>query len=170
MAAIMAGGMFLQWPLGKLSDMIDRRWVIGVSALIAVVAAVFASREIEASTRLYALSFIFGGFCLSNYSLVAALTNDHLRPGEIVPASGTMFLIGGLASVTGPITVSFWMQLFGLKSFFLLLAVALLLLAVVSIWRVLTIPAVPPEYKTQSSVQVPTNPVGTVLHADEEGR
>jgi len=168
MASIMAGGMIMQWPLGKLSDMMDRRWVLGISSIVALVAAGFASFETTASTKLYLLSFMFGGFCLSMYSVVSALTNDHLRPDEIVPASGTMVLLSGLTSITGPITVAFWMEVFGLQSFFLLLAFALALLAIISIWRVLTIPALPERYKTQSTLQVAINPVGTVLHAEEE--
>ncbi|MDB9999758.1 MFS transporter [Porticoccaceae bacterium] len=168
MGAMMAGGMILQWPLGKISDMVDRRWVIGFACLFAVAFALLISRESEASLKLYTLIFLFGGCSLSLYSLVVALTNDHLRPSEIVPASGTVVLIAGLTSITGPITAVFWLQLFGLQSFFQLLAVALLLLAGISIWRVLTIPALPTEYKTQSTLQAAAIPVGTVLHAEEE--
>lgn len=168
MGSMMAGGMILQWPLGKLSDHMDRRWVLGGASIVALIAALAASGETVASDKLYILAFVFGGFCLSLYSIVAALTNDHLRPSEIVPASGTMVLLAGLTSITGPITVAFCMDVFGLDSFFLVLAVALFFMAVISIWRVLTIPALPEEYKTLSSIQVATNPVGTVLHAEEE--
>jgi MFS family permease len=168
MAAIMGGGMVLQWPLGKLSDMMDRRWVMGGASIIAAVAAVAASQELIASTRLYVLAFVFGGFCLSLYPLVVALTHDHLRPHEIVPASGTVILIGGLTSVTGPISVAFWLQIWGLPSFFLSLAAGLLLMAVISIWRALTIPALPAEYKTEATLQAATTPVGSVLHAEDE--
>ena len=168
MGAMMAGGMILQWPLGKISDMVDRRWVIGFACLFAVAFALLISRESEASTKLYILIFFFGGCALSLYSLVVALTNDHLRPSEIVPASGTVVLIAGLTSITGPVTAVFWLQLFGLQSFFQLLAVALLLLAGISIWRVLTIAPLPTEYKTQSTLQAAAIPVGTVLHAEEE--
>ncbi len=168
MGAIMGGGMILQWPLGKLSDMVDRRWVMGGASIVAAIAAIIASQEVSASIQLYALAFVFGGFSLSLYPLVVALTHDHLRPSEIVPASGTIILIGGLTSVTGPISVVLWLQIFGLQSFFLSLAGGLLLMASISIWRVITIPALPPEYKTQSTLQTATNPVGTVLHAEEE--
>ena len=168
MGAMMAGGMILQWPLGKISDTVDRRWVIGFACLFAVAFALLISRESEASPKLYTLIFFFGGCALSLYSLVVALTNDHLRPSEIVPASGTVVLIAGLTSITGPVTAVFWLQLFGLQSFFLLLAVALLLLAGISIWRVLTIAPLPTEYKTQSTLQAAAIPVGTVLHAEEE--
>ena len=168
MGAMMAGGMILQYPIGKLSDMIDRRWVMGFACLFAVFFALMISRESEASIKLYGLIFLFGGCSLSLYSLVVALTNDHLRPAEIVPASGTIVLIAGLTSITGPITAVFWLQIFGIQSFFVLLAACLLLLAGISIWRVLTIEALPSEYKVEITLQAATAPVGTVLHAEEE--
>ena len=168
MGAMMAGGMIFPWPLGKISDVVDRRWVMGYSCLAAVVVAIIISFQTEASATLYFLTFLFGGFSLSLYSLVVALTNDHLRPKEIIPASGTVILIAGLTSITGPITAVFWLEIFGLQSFFILLASCLLLLAGISIWRVLTIPALPAEYKVQSILQAATVPVGTVLHVDEE--
>ena len=168
MGAMMAGGMILQWPLGKLSDMVDRRWVICVACLMAVLFALLISRESEASIRLYVLIFMFGGCSLSLYSIVVALTNDHLRPSEIVPASGTIVLIAGLTSITGPITAVFWLQIFGLQSFFVLLASCLLALAGISLWRLLTIEALPSEYKGQVILQAATAPVGTILHAEDE--
>ena len=168
MGAMMAGGMILQWPLGKLSDMVDRRWVICVACLMAVLFALLISRESEASIRLYVLIFMFGGCSLSLYSIVVALTNDHLRPSEIVPASGTIVLISGLTSITGPITAVFWLQIFGLQSFFILLASCLLALAGISLWRLLTIEALPSEYKGQVILQAATAPVGTILHAEDE--
>ena len=168
MGAMMAGGMILQWPLGKLSDMVDRRWVMSVACLFAVFFALLISRESEASIRLYLLIFMFGGCSLSLYSIVVALTNDHLRPSEIVPASGTIVLISGLTSITGPITAVFWLQIFGLQSFFVLLASCLLLLAGISLWRLLTIEALPSEYKGQVILQAATAPVGTILHAEDE--
>lgn len=168
MGSMMAGGMILQWPLGKLSDMIDRRWVIGFSCLAGVFVALLISFINEASLWLYGLIFLFGGCSLSLYSIVVAFINDHLRPAEIVPGSGTILLIAGLTSITGPVTAVFWLQMFGLKSFFVLLAASLLGMGVMSIWRVLTIPALPAEYKVQSTLQAAALPVGTILHAKED--
>ena len=168
MGSMMAGGMILQWPLGKLSDMIDRRWVIGFSCLAGVFIALLISFINEASLWLYGLIFLFGGCSLSLYSIVVAFINDHLRPAEIVPGSGTILLIAGLTSITGPVTAVFWLQMFGLKSFFVLLAASLLGMGVMSIWRVLTIPALPAEYKVQSTLQAAALPVGTILHAEED--
>jgi MFS family permease len=168
MGAIMGGGMILQWPLGRLSDLVDRRWVMGFASLFAVAAAVMAGEELVAGNRLYLYAFLFGGFCLSQYSLVVALIQDHLRPAEIIPASGTIVLLSGLVSVFGPLMVALGMRVFGLNSFFQMLAVALFLMAIISIWRALFVPALPPEYKTHSTIQVPAIAVGSVLHPEEK--
>ena len=168
MGAIMAGGMVLQWPLGKLSDHVDRRWVMGVSSVFAAIAAYLATGIYEPGLWLYGCAFFFGGFCLSQYSLVVALTQDHVRPAEIVPASGTIVMLSGLVSISGPLMVALGISWFGLDSFFPMLAGVLLLMAVISIWRVLTVPALPPEYKTHSTIQAPVSPVGSVLHPEEK--
>jgi MFS family permease len=168
MGSMMGGAMLLQWPLGQISDRVDRRWVIGFSAIVSVVFAVLASREQQAGPWLYVCSFIFGGFCLSQYSLVVALIHDHLKPSEMVPASGTIVMICGLVAILGPIMVAFAMEIWGLASYFLMLAGALAILAVTAIWRVLTIPALPAEYKIHSVIQAPVTPVGSVLLAEEK--
>jgi MFS family permease len=158
----------LQWPLGKISDLVDRRWVIGFGGFCAAAAAVLASRQVEAGLTLYVYAFLFGGFCLSQYSIVVALTNDHLRPAEIIPASGTIVMFCGVVAVAGPLMVAFGMQQWGLDAYFQMLAVAMLLLAIISTWRALTVPALPPEYKTHSTIQATVAPVGSVLHPEEK--
>ena len=99
---------------------------------------------------------------------MVALIHDHLRPAEITPASGTIVLLSGIVCVTGPLTVSFVQATFGLESFFLLMAGLLFIMAAISIWRVLTIPALPAEYKTTTTMQAPVAAVGSVLHPEEK--
>ena len=165
---MMAGGMVLQWPLGRLSDLVDRRWVIGFSGLFAVAAALLASQQMVAGQWLYIFAFLFGGFCLSQYSLVVALTHDHLRPAEIIPASGTIVMLSGMVAICGPLMVAFGMQQWGLSAYFQMLAVVMLLLALIAFWRALTVPALPAEYKTHSTLQATVAPVGSVLHPEEK--
>ena len=103
---------------------------------------------------------------MSQYSLVVALTHDHLRPAEIVPASGTIVMIAGMSAISGPLMVALGMQWWGLGAYFLMLAVAMLLMAAAAIWRALTVSALPPEYKTHSAIQATAMPVGSVIHPE----
>lgn len=168
MGAIMGGAMLVQWPLGHLSDRVDRRWVMGGASLIAVAAGVYASTQMQAGWPLYLSALVFGGFSLSQYSLVVSSIHDHLRPSEMTPASGTIVMLSGIVCISGPITVSFALQWFGLQSFFLLMSGILLLMAVISIYRVITIPALPAEFKAHVTLQTPVSPVGSVLHPEEK--
>ena len=168
MGAIMGGAMLMQWPLGHVSDRVDRRWVMGGASLIAVGAGVYASTQTQAGWPLYLSALVFGGFTLSQYSLVVSSIHDHLRPSEMTPASGTIVMLSGAVCISGPLTVSFSLQWFGLQSFFLLMSGILLLMAVISLYRVIMIPSLPPEYKTHAVLQLPVSPVGSVLHPEEK--
>jgi MFS family permease len=74
---ILLGGMFLRWPLGRLSDAWDRRQVLtGVifaAALFALLASMTAERSLPG---LFVLTAPFGGTTLPLYSLCIAYTND----------------------------------------------------------------------------------------------
>ncbi len=168
MGAIMMGGMIIQWPLGKLSDKFDRRWIIGLSSILASIFAFLIFSMTTVNHVYYLTTFLFGGFALSLYSIIVAFTNDHLKPDEITSASGTIILIGGIASMIGPISAVFWFNIFGPESLFLLFSCSLIGIGLISIVRVLTIPALPKRYKVESIIQVAPNPVGTILNQDNE--
>jgi MFS family permease len=117
------GGMVLQWPIGRVSDRFDRRTVIIAVALAAAATALAAGHVGGASAAAQlALAALFGGLTLPLYSLFIAHTNDHLAPSEIVPASGSLVLVGGTGAILGPLGVSAAMSLVGPAAFFWWLA------------------------------------------------
>lgn len=168
MGALLAGAMVMQWPLARLSDAIDRRWVLGSASVLAAAAAFFAASDQVEGVAFYAAAFVFGGFCLSQYSLVVALIHDHLRPSEITGVSGTIALLSGLVAVTGPYTIALVIERFGAASYFQVMGGLLVLMALFSFWRLLTIPALPRRYKTASTLQAPVASIGTVLHPQDK--
>jgi MFS family permease len=168
MGCLMMGGMFLQWPLGKLSDKFDRRWIIGLSSIFGAFCSILILFCDKPNLFFYLSTFLFGGFSLSLYSIIVAFTNDHLRPNEITSASGTIILIGGLASMIGPLTSVLWFTKFGAETLFLMFTYSLFLVGIISIYRVLTIPALPRRYKVDSTIQVAPTPIGTILSQDSE--
>ena len=168
MGCLMMGGMFLQWPLGKLSDKFDRRWIIGLSSIFGAFCSILILFCDKPNLLFYLSTFLFGGFSLSLYSIIVAFTNDHLRPNEITSASGTIILIGGLASMIGPLTSVLWFTKFGAETLFSMFTYSLFLVGIISIYRVLTIPALPRRYKVGSTIQVAPTPIGTILSQDSE--
>jgi MFS family permease len=135
-AAIFAGGLVLQMPIGRLSDRRDRRLVLaGVSLLAAGVAvgALLLGR-ISFWGEVAAIA-IFGGLCLPLYTLVLAVANDRLTQREMVGASATLYLLLGLGAAVGPPVAGFLMQLDAAAGFYLYMAALLAMLAVFALWR-----------------------------------
>ncbi|MGH6946148.1 MAG: MFS transporter, partial [Kiloniellales bacterium] len=120
------GGMLFQFPLGRLSDRIDRRLVIvGCAGLAVPLALLLAASPAGPADRvlLYAGIALLGGLTLPIYSLCVAHTNDYLRPGQIVAASGTLVLVLGAGIVFGPALGSLAVERFGPEGLFFFLAV-----------------------------------------------
>jgi MFS family permease len=123
MGVAITGGMIFQWPIGRLSDRFDRRRVMIATTLLAAIFALAAvSFSTISETVLLVLTFLFGGMTLPMYSLCIAHTNDHLEPGQMVAASGTLVLVGGIGACFGPFLVASLMSLTSADAFFVTLA------------------------------------------------
>ncbi|MGE0667004.1 MAG: MFS transporter [Sphingomonadales bacterium] len=113
MSAVIIGGVLLQWPIGRLSDMFDRRRVI-VGTLVAVVAVSLTMAFVPASgAAMLLLGGLFGGLTFALYPLCVAHTNDRLAAQERVAASGGLVLAYSLGAAAGPIPGAAMMELMG---------------------------------------------------------
>lgn len=109
------GGAICQWPLGLLSDRVDRRRVLAVIALGAGVAGMVivlaGSRMPELSLML--LGALWGGMAFPLYTVAVALTNDRARLDEYVQVSSGLLLLYGMGAVAGPLLAALVMGSFG---------------------------------------------------------
>lgn len=137
--AAVVGGVVLQFPLGRLSDHVDRRLVIAVVAGLAVpLCLALAADAAPAPAMLYAGVGLLGGLTLPIYSLAVAHTNDQLTPGQLVPASGALVLALGCGIVVGPILGALAIQAMGPAGVFHVIGAIqglTALVAIVRIWR-----------------------------------
>ncbi len=136
MGLILLGGMLLQWPVGRISDLLDRRKVIvGVTSLAALFAAIAGLVPDLPLWWLLGLTFLFGGMTLPMYSLCGAHLNDFLDPKQMVAASSAFVLVNGLGAILGPTSGSIAMQLAGPEGFFMWLALVHCFIALFALWR-----------------------------------
>ncbi|MDX1609074.1 MAG: MFS transporter [Halofilum sp. (in: g-proteobacteria)] len=118
MAALIAGGAVLQWPIGRLSDRIDRRKVITwVGLAVVLVAAVTVPVARISNTGLVVMGVLFGGTVLPMYSLYVAYVNDHLKPKQMVAASSGLYMAVALGAVLGPSVTGWLMDKMGPNGF-----------------------------------------------------
>jgi MFS family permease len=123
MSATVIGGAIGQWPLGRLSDRIDRRRVIQAAGLGAAIAGASLAWFIESSTTMVLASGVaYGVFAFPLYAISVAHTNDFVAPEGYVQAASGLLLVFALGAVVGPVAASALIANWGAESLFLLTA------------------------------------------------
>lgn len=134
-AGIYLGGLVAQYPIGWMSDRMDRRrLVLALSALGAVATVIPFVVEVN-FVALVLVGAVMGGVSNPLYSLLLAYTNDFLEPSDMAAASAGLIFINGLGAIGGPILTGWIMSHFGPDGFFLFIAVLFALLAAYAAWR-----------------------------------
>ena len=138
-------GAVSQWPIGKISDMFDRRKVIIYStfgAAFFALCAILASRqmylpgELATNKTWFYLSLILFSFCsLPMFSLILAHTNDFIPKEQFVAAGASLQFTFGMGAMGGPFLCSIFMNIVGLNGFFVFLIFFHMLIGAFGIYR-----------------------------------
>lgn len=125
-SAIYVAALVLQYPIGWLSDRMDRRrliiWIAMLGGLGSLIAFI-----VPGSFLLIILSgAIVGGTSNPLYALLIAYTNDYLEKEDMAAASGGLLFINGLGAIMGPLIVGLMMDVIGDNGFWLFTAVLML--------------------------------------------
>ena len=169
-AVALFGGLVLQWPIGWLSDRFDRRRVIVAIAWTAATASIVAGvGGIDSYTVLIAATALLGGMSMPLYSLCGAHINDHLTPRQIVAASATLVLVGGIGLTMGPLLATVLMQAAGPQGIFWLLTLMHACIGAYGLFRMMRREPVPlDEQRTYDPVSFRTSPIVQAQVGGEE--
>ncbi|WP_288941856.1 MFS transporter [uncultured Roseovarius sp.] len=152
-SAFFVGSMLLQYPIGWLSDRMDRRVLIFSAALICGLGGVLGFLLGGFYPMLLVSAFAIGGMSNPLYSLLIAYTNDFLEHDDMAAAAGGMVFINGLGAVAGPLITGWIMEVVGPQGFFLFIAVLMLTMAGYAAYR-MTQRAAPSVAETESYAPV----------------
>ncbi|HXI78708.1 MAG TPA: MFS transporter, partial [Steroidobacteraceae bacterium] len=148
MALSILSAVITQYPIGRLSDRMDRRTVIaGICTFAMLVAVAIVAFPALPHAAFLALSALFSGFALTLYSLSVSHVNDKLEPAQMVAASSALLLLNGSAAAIGPVLAGSLMSAFGPPAYFATLAALTGTLAVFDLWRKTRRRPVPPSQK-----------------------
>ena len=124
-------GAISQFPIGKLSDMYDRRRVIvfatfGASlfALLTMLVSrqIYLPGDLATSKTWFYIFLILFSFCsLPMFSLILAHTNDYIPKEKFVAAGAGLQFTFGLGAMSGPFLCSIFMNIVGSNGFFVFL-------------------------------------------------
>ena len=123
MSLYMISGLIFQFPIGKLSDIYDRRIVIlAVSVVLGLSAVPLILIEAPGKYLLYMTAILLGETTQTLYPLCISYTNDYLNPEELVKASGGLVLAYGVGAAIGPTIAAFMMEYIAANGLFYFIA------------------------------------------------
>ena len=154
---IVAAGAIFQWPIGYISDRMDRRKVIITSGIFAIIFCMLAilfsgtsfsnaftqnltkfnyfSTTLE-KTKLFLSITLMAGMTLTFFPIILAYVNDNITKDKFVAAGSGLNIVFGVGAIFGPILCSITMQLFGANGFFVYIILFLTLMVIFGLYRI----------------------------------
>ncbi|MBA1147589.1 MFS transporter [Ectothiorhodospiraceae bacterium WFHF3C12] len=135
MGAMIVGGIFLQYPIGHLSDIFDRRLLLAaVNLSLAVVGLVVMYFHASPLPVLAGLAAAFGGLSFTAYPLAVSHINDRIHSADFVSASAAMLFLWGMGAFAGPTIAGWSMRQVGPEGLFVFAAAVA---ALAGIWALI---------------------------------
>lgn len=167
-AAIYAGGLVLQYPIGWISDRYDRRKLVLILSAIGGLCGLLVIAAQPGTVGLVIAGAIMGGVANPIYALLLAYTNDYLDQSDMASASAGLLFIYGIGSMGGPVITGWLMDLIGPDGYWVHMAVLLAALTAYAAWRATQRRALTPEEQGSFAVITPSaTPVAVEIVLDE---
>ena len=138
-------GAVAQFPIGKLSDIFDRRLVIVYTtfgaaffALCAIVASnqMYLPDNLATSKTWFYIFLILFSFCsLPMFAIIFAHTNDYIPKEKFVAAGAGLQFAFGLGAISGPFLCSVFMDVIGSNGYFVFLIIFHSIIGIFAIHR-----------------------------------
>jgi MFS family permease len=164
MTTTIAGGFLLQWPIGYLSDIVDRRKVLIVSGIFLTIPSLLLYFNSDNSMFAYILCFLLGGFSFVIYPITVTNASERFDIKYIPFVVGLMSLLYGIGATAGPFLTSLFMERSS-AGIFLYISIMSILLTLLGIYFRIKNPKVIPQEEKNEFVPIPTAPIGSEITA-----
>lgn len=130
MAVIIFGGMMLQFPVGKASDLISRKKVLFFLSLATIAIALFNIVSFTTGFVTYLAFFLLGGITFTLYPVSISLASDTLEFKDLIAGTQVLLLSYSLGAMIGPLAAPVFMSTLGLDGLFVYFAIVASLMSV----------------------------------------
>ncbi|KAA1193103.1 MFS transporter [Pseudohalioglobus sediminis] len=117
MSAAIGGGALLQYPIGMLSDKIDRRLVLALLCIGGALTSAAVAWSIGQAWYL-AMVFLFGAMVLPIYAISLATAADVSAPEEFVEIGTSVLLLNAVGAAIAPLPLGQLMAVAGASALF----------------------------------------------------
>lgn len=115
--AAIAGGALFQYPIGWLSDRMDRRLVMLALCVLGALTAAAVAFSVGRSWHLGAV-FLFGASVMPMYAISLAMAADNSSSSEFVEIGTSVLMLNALCSAAAPLLLGQAMTAFGAAALF----------------------------------------------------
>lgn len=124
MAAFTLGGFALQYPIGLLSDRINRRLVVIATTGAAAIMLIGMAMAGPLPLWLLMAGFIaIGGMILPSHSVVIAHVNDRAPATALIAVAGGLVMVMGIGAAAGPVIAGMIMERAGPAGLLIFIAI-----------------------------------------------
>lgn len=103
MSITIFSGAIMQFPAGRLSDKVDRRFVLaGISAIAGSTGLALFLLAPDNMSMLFGLISLYGAMSYALYSIIVAHANDYAESDQFVAISSGLLLLYGIGTIIGP--------------------------------------------------------------------
>lgn len=136
MSVTIFAGAVMQLPAGRVSDRVDRRYVLAALSAVAAASGLFMFVLQPASvTPLLIVIALYGAAANALYPIAVSHANDFASPEDFVKVSGGLLLLYGIGTIIGPTLGGPVMSTVGPYALFLVTFAAHLLISAYAIFR-----------------------------------
>ena len=135
MFIVILGGMTLQYPVGKISDFIERRLVLIALSILSCVFSFLIIASVNYFWLFGLCTFIFGGLVFTLYPVSISHSCDSLDHKDITSGTQALLLFYSFGAVISPIVAPVFMKFLGSDGLFIYFATLTLILTIFLCWR-----------------------------------
>ncbi len=135
MAITIFGGMLLQFPVGYLSDRIERHRVLVFIAIALTISSFIILIEPKFKYLFMVSAFLMGGFAFTLYPISISHACDKLENKDILAATAGLLLAYSVGATIGPIVAPFFIETMGPQGIFVYIVLISLVLSAYVIYR-----------------------------------
>jgi MFS family permease len=169
MFMLLGGAVIGMWPLGKLSDTIDRRITLLITLTIVIAASIGLAVLQPTGWLLSVFALIFGASAWPMYSISSAHLNDHATTEQRVSANAGLLVMYGIGAASGPLLAAGTNTILDSHSGLFVFTAFIAILTVAStLWRMAARESIAVEDQGTHTITPRTSPMVAEIVAEME--
>lgn len=158
--SFVCGGLLLQYPIGYLSDLFDRRSILVILCFSTSLISLILMKSLEFPAWFFLIILVFfGGLLHTIYPLGISHVSDRLNEEEFPKAISTLVIVYGFGAAIGPPITSKFVDIWrgSFIAFFFYSFFSLFLLGIFGLWNIKKFKKVPMEEQGKF-ISIPSTP------------